>query len=146
MKRQRRRALTLIGSLALALLYWISLLPLAVERTADGVKINVERLGEYNSPLTDFVIVDAETQSIVVRLIPKEALIAMWTLELRDGPNSVAPRVDTKNPGYVVQTPGSGAPAILKKGRQYKIEIAEFSMFGTEMLPFRLRRTTVFVL
>jgi hypothetical protein len=39
-----------------ALLYWVALPPLTIERTADGVKVHVERLGEYNSALTEFVM------------------------------------------------------------------------------------------
>jgi hypothetical protein len=145
-KLQRWLVPAVSALLALALLYWVALPPLAVERTADGVKVHVERLGEYNSALTEFVIFDGETESVVVRLVPREKMIAMWTLQLREGSNAVAPSALTKDPGYLVLTPASRAHAILKKGHLYNIEVTGFSMFGTEMLPIRLRRTKAFVL
>jgi hypothetical protein len=134
--------------LVLAVFYWVALPPLAIERTADGVKVHVERLGEYNSALTEFVIFDSETQAVVVRLSPspREKMIAMWTLQLRDGPNEVTPSALTKDPGYIVQTPVGGAPALIKKGHQYTVVVKGFSMFGTEFLPLRLCSTATFVL
>jgi hypothetical protein len=146
LKRRHRVVLVISAIVPLALLYWIALPPLAIERTRDGVKVHVERLGEYNSALTEFVIIDAETRSVVVRLIPRDGMIAMWTLQLRDGANSVAPSAVIKDPRYLVQTPSDGAAAILKQGRPYKVEVTGFSMFGTELLPIRLRRTKDFVL
>jgi len=145
-KRRHWVVLVISALVPLTLLYRIALPPLAIERTPDGVKVHVERLGEYNSALTEFVIIDAETRSVVVRLIPRDGMIAMWTLQLRDGANSVAPSAVTKDSGYVVQTPSDGAPAILKQGRLYKVEVTGFSVFGTELLPIRLRRTKAFVL
>jgi hypothetical protein len=145
-KRSGWLVLSLLALLLLAILYWVALPPLAIERTAEGVKVHVERLGEYNSALTEFVIIDDETQEVVVRFVPREKMIAMWTLQLRDGANEVAPSALTKNPGYVVQTPVGGAPVLLRKGRLYKVLVKGFSMFGTELLPLRLRRTATFVL
>jgi hypothetical protein len=128
------------------MLYWIALPPLSIERAADGVKVHVERLGEYNSALTEFAIFDGETQAAVVRFIPRENMIAMWTLQIHDGPNEVAPSALTKDPGYIVQIPFGGAPALFKKGHLYRVAVKGFSMFGTELLPLRLRRTATFVL
>jgi hypothetical protein len=145
-KRLRWLVLSLAALLVLAVLYWAALPPLAIERTADGVKVHVERLGEYNSALTEFVIFDGETQAVVVRFIPREKMIGMWTLQLRDGPNEVAPSALTKDPGYIVQTPVGGAPVLLKKGHLYRVAVKGFSMFGTELLPLRLWRTATFVL
>ena len=141
-----RALLSFAALIVLALLYWIALPPLSMERTAEGVKIHVERLGEYNSALTEFVIVDGETQAAVVRFIPREKMIAMWTLQIHDGPNEVAPSAMTKDPGYIVQTPFGGAPALFKKGHLYRVAVKGFSMFGTELLPLRLRRAATFVL
>ena len=140
--------LVLFGAalLVLAVLYWVALPPLSVERTADGVKVHVERLGRIYSALTEFVIFDGETQAAVVRFVPREGMIAMWTSQLRDGPNEVAPGALTKDSGYIVQTPVGGAPALLKKGYRYTVVVKGFSMFGTELLPLRLRRTATFVL
>jgi hypothetical protein len=112
-KRSRRLvfslvALPLFAIVALpllAILYWVALPPLAIERTAEEVKVHVERLGEYNSALTEFVIIDDETQEVVVRFVP-----------------------------------------LLHKGHRYKVSVKGFSMFGTELLPLRLRRTATFVL
>jgi hypothetical protein len=146
MKRRWLLILLLAGVPTLALLYWIALPPLSVERIADGVNVHVERLGEYNSALTEFVILDGETQAVVVRLIPRDDMIAMWTLHLRGGSNSLAPSASTKDPGYIVDTPAGGAPAILAKGHQYKVAVKGFSMFGTELLPVRLWRTASFEL
>jgi hypothetical protein len=145
-KRRRWLVLSVVALLVLTMLYWAALPPLAIERTADGVTVHVERLGEYNSALTEFLIFDGETQSVVVRFIPREEMIGMWTLRLRDGPNEVAPSALTKDPGYLVQTPVGGAPVLLKKGHLYRVEVKGFSMFGTELLPLRLRRTATFVL
>ena len=145
-KRRRWLILPLAVLPILALLYWAALPPLTIERTADGVTVHVERLGEYNSALTEFVIFDADTQAVQIRLIPTEDMIGMWTLQLRDGSNQVAPSGLSKDPGYVVQTPPGGAPAILKKGHPYKVTVKGFSMFGSELLPIRLSRTANFVL
>jgi hypothetical protein len=145
-KRRRRLVLSLAVLLVLAVLYWAAFPPLAIERTADGVKVHVERLGEYNSALTEFVIFDGETQAVVVRFILRERMIWMWTLQLRDGLNEVAPGALTKDPGYIVQTPVGGAPVFLKKGHLYRVAVKGFSMFGTELFPLRLRRTATFVL
>jgi hypothetical protein len=145
-KRSGWLVLSLLALLLLAILYWVALPPLAIERTAEGVKVHVERLGEYNSALTEFVIIDDETQEVVVRFVPREKMIAMWTLQLRDGANEVAPSALTKDPGYVVQTPVGGVPVLLRKGHLYKVLVKGFSMFGTELLPLRLRRTATFVL
>jgi hypothetical protein len=145
-KRLSWLVLFLAGWIVLAVLYWVALPPLALERTADGVKVHVERLGEYNSALTEFVIFDSETQAVVVRFCPREKMIAMWTLQLRDGPNEVAPSALTKDPGYIVQAPVGGAPALLRKGHQYTVVVKGFSMFGTELLPLRLRSAATFVL
>jgi hypothetical protein len=130
----------------LALLYWVALPPLTVERTADGVNVHVEKLGEYNSALTEFVLFDGETQAVVVRFIPREKVIAMWTLHLRDGSNQVGPSALTKDPRYIVQTPAEGTPALLRKGHLYKVAVTGFSMFGTELVPLRLWSTATFVL
>jgi hypothetical protein len=138
--------LSLAALIVLAMLYWIALPPLSIERTDDGVKVHVERLGEYNSALTEFVIFDGETQTAVVRFIPRENMIAMWTLQIHDGPNDVAPSALTKDPGYIVQIPFGSAPALFKKGHLYRVAVKGFSMFGTELLPLRLRRTATFVL
>jgi hypothetical protein len=146
MIRRRWLVVSLAALPVLVLLYWAALPPLAIERNVDGVKVHVERLGEYNSALTEFVIFDGETQAVVVRLIPRVEMIAMWTLQLRDGSNQVAPSALTKDPGYIVQTPAGGEPALLKKGRRYKVAVKGFSMFGTELLPIRLWRTASFVL
>ena len=146
MKRSRWLVLSLSALLLLAILYWVALPPLAVERTAEGVKVHVERLGEYNSALTEFVIIDDETQEVVVRFVPREKMIAMWVLQLRDGANEVAPSALTKDPGYIVQTPVGGSPVLLWKGHRYRVSVKGFSMFGTELLPLRLRRTATFVL
>lgn len=72
-------------------------------------------------------------------------MIAMWTLQLQDGSNEVAPGALTKDPGYVVQTPVGGAPVLLRKGHLYRVSVKGFSMFGTGDLPLRLR-TAIFVL
>jgi hypothetical protein len=145
-KRRRSLAFSLAALIVLAILYWTALPPLAIERTADGVKVHVERLGEYNSALTEFVIFDGETQAVVMRFVPREKMIWMWALQLHDGSNEVAPIASTKDPGYIVQTPIGGAPVLLKKGHLYKVSVKGFSMFGTELLPLRLRRTATFVL
>lgn len=137
---------SLAALIVLAILYWIALPPLSIERTADGVKVHVERLGEYNSALTEFAIFDGETQAAVVRLIPREKLIEMWALQIHNGPNEVAPSALTKDPGYIVQTPLGGAPALFEKGHLYRVAVKGFSMFGTELLPLRLHRTATFVL
>lgn len=146
MKRSRWPVFSIVALPLLAILYWVALPPLAIERTAEGVKVHVERLGEYNSALTEFVIIDDETQEVVVRFVPREKMIAMWALQLRDGANEVAPSALTKDPGYIVQTPVGGGPVLLRKGHQYKVSVKGFSMFGTELLPLRLRRTATFVL
>jgi hypothetical protein len=146
MKRRRWLVLALAALPVLALLYMAALPPLSIEQMADGVTVHVERLGEYNSALTEFVIFDGETHAVVIRFIPREDMIGMWSLQLRDGSNQVAPNASTKDPGYIVQTPPGGAPVLLKKGHPYEVAVKGFSMFGTELLPIRLWRTASFVL
>jgi hypothetical protein len=149
MKRPLLLTLLLAGLPFLALLYWVAVPPLAVEHGADGVTVHVERLGEYNSALTEFVIFDGETHAEVVRLIPRQDTISMWTLHLRAGNNELDPSAlakDSKDSDYIVQTPAGGAAAHLTKGHLYEVAVKGFSMFGTEFLPIRLCRNVAFVL
>jgi len=129
-----------------AALYWACLPPLSIERTDYGVTIHVERLGEYNSQLVELVIRDAATQSVVLRLVPKQKLIGMWALPVRAGTNQIGPDANSQDSGFNVQAPADGAPVPLSKGHVYEVTIRGFSMLGEDLLPFPVRRTARFVL
>ena len=139
----------LLSALALvwaAAFYWACLPPLSIEHTDYGVTIHVERLGEYSSQLTELTVRDEATQSVVLRLVPKEKMIGMWALQVREGSNQVGPDPNSKEAGFTVQAPADDAPVQLSKGRVYEVTIRGFSMLGQDILPFPVRQTTRFVL
>ena len=136
-------AFALIWAVAL---YWACLPPLSIERTDYGVTIHVERLGEYSSQLTELTVRDEATQSIVLRLVPKEKMIGMWALQVREGSNHIGPDPSSKDAGFTVQAPADSAPVQLSKGHVYEVTIRGFSMLGQDLLPFPVRQTARFVL
>jgi hypothetical protein len=125
------------------LLYWLFTPPLWIVKTPAGVEVHVENLGEYNSSLTALTMTDVTTNAIVVRLLPKDDLIEMWNLHLREGTNDLIPDLRiTKDPGYVVETPANGDPVHLIKGHTYKVRVV-----GEPILHLiHLARTVSFVL
>jgi hypothetical protein len=143
--RRRGRVFLFFAATAIAAaLYWACIPPLWIEPTGDGVIVHVERLGEYNSNLSEFVIIDDADKSVMLRLVPKDQMIVMWVLPIRDGENVLAPNPAMKDPEFHVQTPISGRPALLSKGHTYKITVKGWSMFS--FLPFPLSRSATFVL
>jgi hypothetical protein len=118
--------------------------PLSVERTGRGVIVHAERLGEYNSYLTDFAIYDEATEAVILRLVPKDGFIEMWSLPLRVGVNQIAPDPTQKDPGFVVAVPLKGTPVVLLKDHPYMVTITGYSML--DIWPVPIRRTARFSL
>lgn len=143
----RYRKSLILSSLALAIVagvFWACRPPLSIERTDSGVKVHVERLGEYNSYLTELAVYDEATQELVLRLAPKYKFIEMWTFPLNDGPNRMSPDAAQKDPGFVVAVPANGSPALLLKGHTYRVIVKGYSMIDISPIP--LSRTRYFVL
>ena len=143
----RHRKLLILSSLALAIVagaFWACRPPLSIERTDSGVRVHVERLGEYNSYLTEFAVYDEATEELVLRLAPKYKFIEMWTLPLNDGPNQISPDAAQKDPGFVVAVPANGSPTSLLKGHTYRVTVKGYSMIDISPIP--LSRTQYFVL
>jgi hypothetical protein len=135
----RHRKSLILGSLTLAVVAGVFLAcrpPLAIEHTSTGVKVHVERLGEYNSYLTEFAVFDEASQAVVLRLVPKYEFIEMWSLPLHDGANQISPDPTQKDPGFVVAVPANGLPAFLLKGHTYRVTISGYSMIDISPMPF----------
>jgi len=126
--------------------YWACLPPLSIERTEYRAVIHVERLGDYSSQLTELVIRDEATQSVVLQLVPRQKCIGMWALQVREGTNQFSSDPGAKDTGYRVKSPENGATVKFSKNHVYEVTIRGFSMLGEEFLPFSMARTARFVL
>jgi hypothetical protein len=126
---KQRRLGCLIGTvllvcvgIATASMLWAFLFvqPVQVRRSAEGVVVDLQILGEYMANVTRIRISEPTGGAVAVDLRAADRFVPVWTISLRRGANEAD--LGLRDPVRVI-VPQGAKQFVLQAGREYRFEV-----------------------